>query len=276
MFLWGANWSVAKFSTQFADPFELVFWRFLITAICFIPFIYRKWKQVTFDRNSSVLLGISAACMTLYQLSFFKGLEKGLAGIGGILVTTTNPIIAFIITSFLLRQWPKMHELLALILGLSSALLLTQAWTLSSESILQGGNLYFLGAALMWAIVSVLSHRLTIPSDIFTFLIYIPGILIGLFGHIFSTSNLPTFHPAPFWISILYMSFFGTIFSSSLYFLGVKRLGVTRGSSFILLVPGSAMLTSYFALGEPITWFTLIGGTLGVSAVYLLNKTPSR
>lgn len=276
MFLWGANWSVAKFSTLFADPFELVFWRFLVTAICFIPLIYKKWKHVTYDRTTLILLAFSALCMTLYQLFFFKGLEVGLAGIGGILVTTTNPIFAFVITSLMLRQIPKTHEVLALSLGLIGAALLTQIWTLSTDSLLLGGNLYFLGAAVMWAFVSILSHRLPLPSDLFTFIIYIPGILIGLCGHIISTNTLPTLHPTDFWISILYMACFGTIFSSSLYFLGVKTLGVTRGSSFILLVPGSAMITSYLALGEPITAFTLIGGTLGVSAVYLLNKRPSR
>lgn len=276
MLLWGANWSVAKFSTQFADPFELIFWRFLVTTICFLPFIFKKWKSVSFSTASLVLLGLSSLCMMLYQFFFFIGLQSGFAGIGGILVTTTNPIFAFIITSLLLRQWPRLPELAALGLGATSAVLLTQVWTLSTESLLLGGNLYFLSAALMWAILSVLSHRLTIPSEIFTFIIYIPGIFFGLLGHILTTNSLPTFHPTAFWISILYMALCGTIFASSLYFLGVKRLGVKRGSSFILLVPASAMVSSYLALGEPITWFTLIGGTLGVSAVYLLNKAPSR
>jgi drug/metabolite transporter (DMT)-like permease len=276
MLLWGANWSVAKFSTQFAAPFELIFWRFLITALCFIPFIYKKWKTVTFNGPTLLLLGISSICMTLYQLFFFIGLQAGLAGIGGILVTTTNPIIAFIITSFLLKQAPKLNEIAALSLGVLSALLLTQVWALSTDSLFSSGNIYFLCAAFMWALVSVLSHKLTIPTDIFTFVVYIPGILIGLLGHIWLTDTLPSLKPFPFWICILYMSLFGTLFASTLYFLGVKQLGVKRGSSFILVVPGSAMLTSYLALGEPITWFTLMGGTLGVSAVYLLNKAPNR
>ena len=274
MFLWGANWAVAKQMTEFAGTFELIFWRFGVTSLCFLPIILKRWKRSYISWATLPIILSAALLMALYQISFFKGLETGLAGLGGILVTTSNPLMAFIITSFLTLRLPKPVELIGLSFGLIGSCILLQVWNLSFEQLLASGNLYFFGAALMWAIVSILSHKLTIPSDIFTFLIFSPGMLVGGIGHYLVSGQLPQLHSGNFWLGMFYMALFGTIFSSSMYFYGIKRLGVRRGSSFVLLVPGSAMLVSFFSLGEPLYWHTILGGTLAVSAVYLLNQHP--
>ena len=68
-------------------------------------------------------------------------------------------------------------------------------------------------------------------------------------------------------LSVLAMSF-----GTSIYFLASLRLGAKRSSSYIFLVPLTAMGFAMYLLSEPLVLSTLIGGILGIIAVYLINK----
>ena len=68
-------------------------------------------------------------------------------------------------------------------------------------------------------------------------------------------------------LSVLAMSF-----GTSIYFLASLRLGAKRSSSYIFLVPLTAMGFAMYLLSEPLLLSTLIGGILGIIAVYLINK----
>ena len=61
-------------------------------------------------------------------------------------------------------------------------------------------------------------------------------------------------------------------FGTSIYFFASKRPGPKRSSSFILLVPFSAMIFAMIFLGEPMTASTIIGGLIGITSVYILNR----
>ena len=57
------------------------------------------------------------------------------------------------------------------------------------------------------------------------------------------------------------------------YLVATTVIGAERASTFIFLVPVSAILTSWFTLGEVIELHTIVGMLLGVSAVMLINKS---
>ena len=61
-------------------------------------------------------------------------------------------------------------------------------------------------------------------------------------------------------------------FGTSIYFLASNKIGPKRPSSFILMVPFSAMIFAAVFLGEPMTASTIIGGLIGITSVYLLNQ----
>ena len=60
-------------------------------------------------------------------------------------------------------------------------------------------------------------------------------------------------------------------FGTSIYFQASIELGAKKASSFIFTVPISAMLFAIIILNEPLFITTLIGGFLGIIAVYLIN-----
>ncbi|MCR6640451.1 MAG: DMT family transporter [Sporocytophaga sp.] len=56
------------------------------------------------------------------------------------------------------------------------------------------------------------------------------------------------------------------------FFVATSRLGAGKASTFIFLVPFSAALGSWIFLKEVPEIHTIIGGFLGIFAVYMINR----
>ena len=82
----------------------------------------------------------------------------------------------------------------------------------------------------------------------------------------------PIYFDSIFWWNLFYLASISTSFGTTIYFIASSRLGSAKASSFIFLVPASAMLSSWGILGEKPEWTTISGGLLAISAVYLLNR----
>ena len=74
------------------------------------------------------------------------------------------------------------------------------------------------------------------------------------------------------WLNHFMLSVIAMSFGTSNYYLASMRKGAKRSSSYIFLVPLTAMGFAMYLLSEPLLLSTLIGGILGIIAVYLINK----
>lgn len=61
-------------------------------------------------------------------------------------------------------------------------------------------------------------------------------------------------------------------FGTTIFFITTMRLGSKKSTSFMYLVPTSAIGLSVILLNENLAWSTILGGALAVSAVYLINR----
>jgi drug/metabolite transporter (DMT)-like permease len=75
-----------------------------------------------------------------------------------------------------------------------------------------------------------------------------------------------------FWGNLFFSATITTSLATTFYFVATSKIGASKASSFIFLVPFSAALGSWIFLGETIEAHTIIGGLLGIAAVYILNK----
>ena len=64
----------------------------------------------------------------------------------------------------------------------------------------------------------------------------------------------------------------GTRIGTTAYFITTMRLGSHKASSFMFIVPFSAVLSASIFLGETIQISTIFGGIFSTAAVYLINK----
>jgi len=212
--------------------------------------------------------------MFLTNIGFLFGVKNGFAGAGGVLVTGLNPVFTFFLTIILLREKASLKQILILSLGLTGGLIMLEIWNTSSSQILDDGNIFFLLASSSWAFVTILSHKIQKKVHFITYCFYIYG-FCTIYGLLFSLANhamFPIPSEIPYWLNILYLSIGATTIATTIYFLCTKQLGSRLASSFIFTVPVSAMFFSWLLLGEVPQLPTLIGGTLTILAVYLLNR----
>jgi drug/metabolite transporter (DMT)-like permease len=273
MTAWGGSWTSAKVITNLSAPEVLTLWRFLITVISFIPILVWMKTPMKLSKRSFLQALAGAVFIVIYNKFFFLGLRYGLAGAGGVLVTTMNPLLTFILTILLFKRAATKVELVGIILGFTGGLILLEIWEISINKLLISGNLFFLIASLAWASLSLTSERSKNYMSPVVFSFYVYGFAVVL--DLFISLPYPMFQPLKFglgfWLNILFLSVGCTTFATTVYFYASTRLGSRRASSFIFLVPGSAVLLSWVLLREIPRLSTIIGGIIGVSAVYLIN-----
>ncbi len=79
-------------------------------------------------------------------------------------------------------------------------------------------------------------------------------------------------HSVMDWVSIFYLSIFGTVIGYVWYYEGIKQIGPTKAGLFINFVPIFAILLAFLILREAITVSLVTGAALVISGVYLTNK----
>ncbi len=274
MIFWGLSWPSAKILTAYSNPVNLTIYRYAVVFITLLPILFFLKIPLKIKRKGIPFVVISALLLAVYSYFMFQGLSKGFAGAGGVLVTTLNPIFAYTLSLIIQRKRPSKNEGIGLFLGLLAGCVLLKIWG-NLDSIFLSGNLYFLASALLWSIMS----RFTAKSNDYgspfsfslwmyflTFLVLLPFInLIDLKQNLHETEFI-------FWGNVLFGGAIVTSIATTIYFYATSKLGSEKASSFIFLVPFSAAVSSWLLLDEKLEIHTIIGGLLGISAVYMIQR----
>ena len=273
MITWGLSWTNAKILGMYADPPLIMFWRFLLASISFIFVLIVSKHSFRIPYNAIPIIFINSIFMVSYNYFYFKGTQVGLAGSGGVLVTTLNPILTSIFSSFLLKEYIPKKDWLGLCLGLVGGSIILRFWELNFNNFYNSGNLFFILASLSWVAVTIITSeskgqisflKYSLWSFIFSTFLCLPL----LSGHnLFSIFYFDTL----FWLNLIILSVFAMAFGTSIYFFASTKLGAKKASSYIFLVPLTAIFFAMYFLAEPFQLSTFIGGSLGILAVYLIN-----
>ena len=278
MAIWGLSWTNAKVLSDYGPSSVLAFWRFFFSSITMIPVLLITGNDFRVTRQGIKYILTGAVFISLYNIFFFMGTDKGAASVGGIIVPTFNPIITFIISVLLLKQVVYRKDIIGLILGFAGGVIVLQAWRLSLEQMIANGNLFFLCASVSWGIMSIISGRshAHVSTLSFSFWVYTISTLIYL-GATWNKDILLIFtYDWIFWVNMFFLSAGAMVFGTTVYFFGTARLGPEKASAFIFTVPVTALFFSVLLIGERLEVITMIGGILTMTAVYLINKSHSR
>lgn len=271
MIAWGASAVNMKVLSTYINEYEMMFFRYFFTALSMIPIIFILKKSFHINLKILLLVLISSFLFIAYTKYFYLGVKLGTASLGGALVTTLVPINTFIFLAILKVKKITLKSAFALILGALGVLTMLNIWSFKTEEIFKEQNLYFILASLIWPIVTIISSKVTKVSPlVFTFYIYLVTSLINLFFFVdLQNINYASFDTS-FYINIAMITLLATVFGNTIYFIGVEKLGA-EVSSFIFLVPFSAITLSAIFLKEEITISIVIGTILTIIAVKILN-----
>ncbi len=275
MIVWGISWPSSKILTEYSDPYTLMFLKFFVSLFALVPMIYfLKIKEFISVHIIKPLI-FATLFIILYNLFFFYGLQNGFAGIGGIIVTGSNPIFTFLIVSLIDNIQIDKYKKIALVLGFIGTALTLNITSFSTHEIFNSGNIMFLLASLSWSLVTIFSTQAKqyLNSFIFTLYLYFLSSLITYIFFIDNDSLLALFSfDYIFWINLLFVTIITTGLATTFYFKASNILGAGNTSSFMFLVPVVAVVSSLIILEETPTLNVYFGGVLLIFSVWLINK----
>ncbi len=270
---WGASWVNAKVLSSYVNEYEMIFLRNFFTIITLVPVLILSKKYFYINRRSFLLAILASIIMIVYLKCYFLGTKYGTASLGGALVTTLIPINTFIIMAIFWGKKIQKKDVFALIIGAIGVLTMLNIWSFSHEQIFSTQNMYFLGASILWPALTITSSKITKTSPmVFGLYMYlISTVIVSLFFVDFNAINYKAFDSI-FWINILILAVVATTFATTVYFIGIEKLGTNEVSSFIFLVPFFAIVFSILFLKEEVHITTIIGVLLTLFAVKILNN----
>ena len=274
MIFWGIAWVNTKILTNYVNQYELVFLRMGICFISMFPIIYFSNLSFKINLKSFYLILIASVFLVLYSIVFFLGVQYGTPGFGGALVTTLIPINTFILIALINRKTISLKHSFALILGGFGVLTMLNVWNFNPNEIFSKDNIYFLMASILWPLLTIVSAKDTKTNGlVFTFYVYvISTFVVYLFFVDNSVFEKVAGFDFKFWINMFMITILSTTFATSIYFIAIAKIGTKEATTFIFLVPASAMVSSAIYLGEKISFNTIIGTFCTIIAIYILNN----
>ena len=273
MIFWGANWISVKRIIDYSHIQFLTFVRLFVSTIFYLPLMLLFKQSFKISLKQFFIILISSIVLVFYYQAMFGGLKYGLAGYGGILVTTLIPIFTYLYTLIFHKEKPSFRECIALFLGFAGGLIILKFWNLSFESIMLGGNIFFLISAMLWGLLTLNSQKVQKDMTVWVYSFYLhlfasffqfPFTVVHIPAHLFSFDSV-------FWLNVIYITAIATNFANTVYFYASSKIGSQKASSFIFVVPVSAMFSAWIFLNEKPVATTLLGGALAILAVYLIN-----
>ena len=243
-------------------------------SLSFLPILFFFKKPIILNRSNLKYIGGSSILNIAFMVSSFFGIKYGLAGGGGVIITTLTPIMTFLLVAIIFKKNLQKFQYFGIILGLVGATIMLQVSDINL--FLNSSNICFLLCATIWAGVTLLSQYSNkhIHPIHYSFIISFVATIVSLgYGLLSGADLLGVFdQETRFWIALIYLSVFGQTIATTIYFMVSGKLGSEVTSSYMFLVPIFALIIAWIVLDEPMQMHIIIGGIISLIAVTFINK----
>jgi drug/metabolite transporter (DMT)-like permease len=275
--IWGINFSVVKFALTDFLPLSFTVLRFILAALFlfFVMTLYRESLSVDRqDRAALVKLGLVG--ITAYNLLFMYGLKYTSASNSALLISL-SPLFAVLILALSGKE--RMTARIIIGLGLASAgvfLIINSRYggfRFEPSDII--GDLLTLGASLFWALYALMAKPLLekySPVKVTAYSIAAGSILLlPLSVHDLVRQPWAVIS-AHSWLALGFSAFIAAGVAFTLWYQGIKQIGITRTIVYHYLMPCVAVIFAALFLGESITFLLVLGGILILIGVLIVQR----
>lgn len=273
MIIWGGSWVSAKAIAGTYDAYVLTFLRFFVSTLSFLPILIFMKLPLFVDKKTLRYIFFGSVSMGLYFYFFFKGLEKGLASVAGVFVTSLIPVFTLMLSKLFFRRSFRTIDYLGIIVGFIGGIVIIKGWKLRADNIFMSGNIYFLLCPTLWAFVTIFSEKSgeKISPIIFSFYCYLFCSLFFLFLSIDKQITSVIYGGVKLWVNIFYLSIISSTIATTAYFYSTTKISSYKASSYAFIVPVSSLILSMLFLKESPELTTVLGGLLSTLATVLIN-----
>ncbi len=275
--IWGGMYVVSKVVLEIIPPFSLVSLRLILGALT-LGVVLLPWGFPSLSRRQ--LLQVLGVGFVGYGVSLslqFLGTKLSTAA-NGSLVTSATPAFVLVFASLLLKERITPLRLASLLLATLGVVAVIDPRSAQLVPDLFLGNLLLIGAAITWALYSVLVRKTTQRIDILLFS------LVAFLG------GLPVAMPAGAWelgmvgvgeISlgvvggVLFLGVISTALAMVLWNTAFAFVDASLASLTFFAQPVVGTLLGWLFLGEQITPLFLLGGVLiGLGLMIASREKP--
>lgn len=274
--IWGGMYVVSKVVLEIIPPFALVSLRLILgIASLAIALLLRGFPS--FSRHQ--LLQVIGVGFVGYGISLslqFLGTKLSTAA-NGSLVTSATPAFVLLFAWLLLKEKITSRRLIALVLATLGVIAVIDPRSAPLNPDLFLGNFLLLGAAITWALYSVLVRKVTKDMNVTAFS------MLAFFG------GLPVAVPAGAWEvgttgigeitvgvigGILFLGVISTALAMVLWNTAFANVDASLASLTFFAQPVVGTFLGWLFLGERITTLFLLGGFLiGLGLVVASRET---
>jgi drug/metabolite transporter (DMT)-like permease len=269
-------------------PVSLSFTRFFFGGIFMIILMLLKGgrkgthKMGELAKRNKVSICISSMFgLGFSNIIYFIGLQMTQANVGSALYTT-YPLFISIYSIWILGEKSNIRrKLIGYFIGFTGTAILMTNFRLdlfiAEEYFI--GNILLVLAAIIWSLYSVLGKRIIREAkDIenaeikYTAISFLLATVPVVFFLLFSSELGGFFQYNIFeWLLILIQGFFTTGYGMYLFYMGLRKIEMTKGISLALLKPIWVTIFAFFILGEQPTLALLVSIPLVSIAVLIIN-----
>lgn len=272
--IWGGVYVVSKYVLDFIPPVTLLVMRLVIAGIILGGAMLYSGQGRVERRHVGLLASLGLVGFTLSLALQFWGTKLSSAHNGG-LITSASPAFIVLFAVWLLKERLTVTNLVALGLATLGVLAVVgpESGGAAGGDALWLGNLCLVGAAVTWALYTVLSKLASqhYPSLTVTTYATLSGILFttplawATEWHSWSPSGLPVL----VWLGVAYVGVISTAVAFYLWVLGFALLDAGTGSLFFFAQPLVAALLGALLLGETLHWYFYVGAGLILAGLTL-------
>ena len=271
--LLGFGFVIAKPAMLNFPPYLLMGMRFTIPALILVWW-FPIPKGLFLD-----LFKVSFIGNTLQYGLTYNGLNIIDASSAVLLVQLEVPF-GILIAFFLLKEIPRIKNLIGLVIAFIGVFILTGAPNLEGKYF---GVLLTLSGAFTWSLGAVMAKPLSKKIGAFalmTWLCVFSGPLLILISTIVNGNPIQYILSANFysWITVIYLGFIMQPIAYGAWYYVLRRYPVNKIMPVLLLLPVTGLLTAIFLLGEEPSKQVFLGGAIIVFGVGLIlfSKPPTK
>jgi drug/metabolite transporter (DMT)-like permease len=275
---WGGSIVAQKIALGSFSPVEVSVLRGLGALLILIPlWWWQEGSKVTLSLRDVVILSFLGLGVLGNHLLTLFGLRYIGASTAGVIIGA-SPVITAFLSSLLIRDIPFRTVLPGCVLSFAGVALVSGMTPsgVEGERPWVGGLLIVLGL-MSWAMYTIGSRHImerlsplavNWTTLLFSIVLQIPLLwtdtkMIGTGVDTVGSSS---------WLALLYLIVFATALGQQAWLYGVRGVGPSRAGVFVNLIPVSALVCAAVVLGDRIEMKDIIGITLILAGVWLVNR----
>lgn len=272
---WAGNFVLGRAMHELIPPIGLAFWRWALASALVLPFVWRplraQWPLLRAHWQRMLVLAVLG--VSGFNTFVYLGLQTTSAT-NSVLIQSTMPVQILLLNWLWFGARARPRELASIGLSMAGVLFIITGgapWRLF-DGAWNRGDLWILGAALIWALYSVLLRWRPAGLDARAFLgftlvagwlallpLYAGEVLTG--RHI--VWNTPTL------LSVAYVAVFPSALAYLFWNRGVALVGANSAGHYIHLMPVFGSLMAVLFLGEVFAWYHATGAAMVAAGILL-------